>query len=114
MLDAIASQIMSVIVASLTGTAIGAIGGYLLSRRKVEKAIRVGVQALLRKELVDAFREYVIEEKPMTVERKSELTSCNEAYVGLGGNGMVATQIWPHLEAIKPVVIDSMNEVKNG
>lgn len=52
-------------------------------RRMMSKTFK----AILRAQLVDAYREYVIEKKPLTVERKHEITEAYEAYAYWGGNG---------------------------
>ena len=52
-------------------------------RRLVDKALKV----LLRRELVDAYRDHVTNEAPLTVERFHEITEVHDTYNGLHGNG---------------------------
>lgn len=52
-----------------------------------EQAMEAGMLAILRRELVDSYRRYVVEKHPMSVERSEEITACYEAYHRLGGNG---------------------------
>lgn len=52
-----------------------------------KEMMRKTFKAILRKDLVDAYRDYVIEGKPLTVERKHEITEGYEAYAYWGGNG---------------------------
>lgn len=51
------------------------------------KMMRKTFKAVLRKDLVDAYRDYVTDGKPLTVERKHEITEGYEAYAYWGGNG---------------------------
>lgn len=48
-----------------------------------DKALKV----LTRSQLVDAYGTYVSEGKPLTVERKHEITELFHVYTALGGNG---------------------------
>lgn len=52
-----------------------------------QRAMREGLKALLRQQIVNAYRDYVIEGKTLTVERKHELVEQYEAYAAIGGNG---------------------------
>ncbi len=52
-------------------------------RRLVDK----GMKVLLRRELVDAYRDHVSDGMPLTVERMHEITEVHAAYNGFGGNG---------------------------
>ena len=52
-------------------------------KRLVDKAMKV----LLRRELVDAYRDHVTDEIPLTVERFHEITEVHDAYNGFHGNG---------------------------
>lgn len=46
-----------------------------------------GMKVLLRRELVDAYRDHVTNGVPLTVERMHEITEVHAAYNGFGGNG---------------------------
>lgn len=52
-----------------------------------DKLVDKGMKVLLRRELVDAYRDHVTNEIPLTVERFHEITEVHEAYNGFGGNG---------------------------
>ncbi len=52
-----------------------------------DKLVDKGMKVLLRRELVDAFRDHVTNETPLTVERFHEITEVHQAYNGFGGNG---------------------------
>lgn len=52
-----------------------------------DKLIDKGMKVLLRRELVDAYRDHVTNGMPLTVERFHEITEVHLAYNGFGGNG---------------------------
>ena len=52
-------------------------------RRLVAKAMKT----LLRRELVDAYRDHVTNNIPLTVERFHEISDVHDAYNGFHGNG---------------------------
>lgn len=54
---------------------------------KYEQLVRKGMKVLLRRELVDAYRDHVTNGIPLTVERFHEITEVHAAYNGFGGNG---------------------------
>lgn len=56
-------------------------------QRKHDEAVDRALKATLRKDLVDAMEKYVTDGKPLTVERKHEITESFLAYKELGGNG---------------------------
>lgn len=60
-----------------------------LSRERSEHEALVdkGMKVLLRRELVDAYRDHVTDGAPLTVERFHEITEVHAAYNGFGGNG---------------------------
>lgn len=81
-------------------TAVGLAVGWIVSARKsrtkrerkiseVQDAIREGVLALLRAQLVDAYERHVTHGGPLTVERRHEIDRAYEAYRALGGNGTI-------------------------
>lgn len=61
-----------------------------LAKKKADEEAkwqRKTFKALLRKDLVDAYEKHVVDGKPLTVERKHEITEGYEAYAHYGGNG---------------------------
>lgn len=79
---------------------VGALTGWIISARrsrserereiaKKQDAIREGVLALLRAQLVDAYEKYVVHGAPLTVERRHEIDRAFAAYKALGGNGTI-------------------------
>lgn len=79
------------IIGQLVSIAIAAACGYLgatATRLKArDAALYDGMKAILRRELVDDFEEYVVEAHPLSLERKREVDECYAAYKALGGNG---------------------------
>lgn len=65
--------------------------GWFASRAReassTEAAMRAGMKAILRKELVDAYEKHVTNGSPMSVERRHEVEEIYKAYAALGGNG---------------------------
>lgn len=92
----------------LIPTVLAAIAGYLGGRvRKMtarDKAIEEGLMSVLLMELTEAYRKYVVEERPMSLERKRALEQLSKAYFALNGNG-VGKQMWEELAEIQPVLL---------
>lgn len=61
-----------------------------------DEAMELGMRALLRQQLIDYHREYVVEDKPCPVRIKEQATSVHDAYHALGGNG-TGTQLWKEI-----------------
>lgn len=85
-------DIFEMIIAYLIPTTLGAIIGFLTTRlkknKKKDEAIELGVQALLRNELIRRYREY--EEKgEISILDKENMEAMFEQYKNLGGNGTV-------------------------
>lgn len=78
-----------IITAALAGI-VGWLSSGLRKRQKHDKAMEVGMQVLLRKQLVDSYDYYHNQQHHMTVERRRELDEAFSAYEALGGNGTVA------------------------
>lgn len=73
-------------------------------QRRHDEAVDRALKATLRKDLVDSFEKYVTDGKPLTVERKHEITESFLAYRELGGNGTGAAMY----EAVNEVPITIM------
>lgn len=74
------------------------------AERPKRQALYKGMKAELRESLVDAYDKYVLDQKPLTVERFHEITEGYEAYAELGGNGTGKTMY----EGIREVPIEIM------
>lgn len=79
------------ILAPLVSLIVGALFGYvctqLKSLSKKYDALVLGVRTLLRQQLIDYHREWVIEKEFCPVHVKTYVTALYEAYHSLGGNG---------------------------
>ena len=96
----IVSQIVGVIVAA----ACGYLGAQVKRLNARDKALYDGMQALLRRQMVDDFERYVVDGAAMSIERKQEITDCYQAYAALGGNG-VGAEMYEKLRAVKVEVM---------
>lgn len=89
-----------------------AVGIAALLLRKVQKLLRElammreGSKATLRMALTDAYREFVVEGKRMSIERKREVEEMADAYTGLGGNGTVKRQVAELMDVRPWIVMD--------
>lgn len=72
----------------ILGTVIGFISTKAKANNKKDKAIELGVQALLRNELVRRYREYEAKGE-MSILDKENMEAMFEQYKNLGGNGTV-------------------------
>ena len=73
----------------------------------LSRANDMGTMALMRMRLVDAFEEYVIRKRPMSIERKQEIENLWEAYHdGMGGDG-TAEPLYEALHEVKPHIVGS-------
>lgn len=66
--------------------------GFLATSWKSGRALRRGVEALLRQKLIDIHHATVAQGLPVPYDLKQQADSLYEAYHGLGGNG-VGTQL---------------------
>lgn len=96
----IASQVIGIGVAAACGY-LGATATRLKAR---DAALYEGMKAVLRRQLVDDFEEYVIDGRAMSIERKQEITDCYAAYHALGGNG-VGAEMYDKLKNVKVQVV---------
>lgn len=65
-------------------------------RREHDEAMEMGMIALLRQQLIDYHREYVVSGGPCPVRIKEQTTDVYNAYHALGGNG-TGTQLWEEI-----------------
>lgn len=68
-------------------------------RDTLEKAIK----ALMRKELMNDYENYVVKKKPLDVERKREVEEIFHVYSALGGNG-TGKWMYQAIAKIPPIV----------
>lgn len=92
-------NITSIVVPYLITTALGIVVGWLSSKhkkiqekedfkQKENEALKAGVLALLRNEILRRYREYMSKGE-LTILDKENLEEMYEQYRNLGGNGMV-------------------------
>lgn len=62
-----------------------------------DEAMMLGMQSLLRGQIVDFYDKYHNRKSPISVERKRELDEMYAAYHSLGGNGTI-TQMYEELK----------------
>lgn len=96
----IASQVIGIGVAA----ACGYLGAQVKRLSARDAALYDGMKALLRRQLVDDFEEYVIDGRAMSIERKTEIADCYAAYHALGGNG-VGDEMFAKLSNVKMEVV---------
>ena len=82
-----AGTILGWVLAPVCSALVGAVIAQARQLGSSQRAMQEGLKALLRQQLVNAYRDYVIDGKPLTVERKHELTEQYQAYTAIGGNG---------------------------
>lgn len=80
--------IVSYLVPTILGVAIGFVSTKVKASNKKDKAIEEGVQALLRNELIRRYREYETR-KEITILDKENMEAMFKQYENLGGNGTV-------------------------
>lgn len=63
------------------------------AKSEIDDAMKKGMMALLRQQLINYHKEYVASGKPCPVRIKEQATAVHDAYAALGGNG-TGTQLW--------------------
>lgn len=87
-MENIIGAIITYIVPLILGTTIGFISTKLKKNKNKEEAIELGVQALLRNELIRRYREYEAKGE-ISILDKENMEAMFEQYKNLGGNGTV-------------------------
>lgn len=82
---------------AVAGWAVGRVTSTAKANKQERKALYVGVRALLRREIVDAYESYIVRNEPMSVERYTEMRGIYDAYIGLNGNG-TGKRMWREIE----------------
>lgn len=85
----IATALVSWAITGALGALVGFLATKLHTRTKYDRSMQIGMRCLLRKEIVDAYDRFIVEGKPISVERKREVIEAYEAYHDLGGNGVI-------------------------
>lgn len=95
-------------VTTLVAMAVTGVLGFLIARvkhlSKFEKA-RVEIEkAMARQMIFDAYEEYVVKGKKLTIARYDELLRIFDAYIALGGNGTAKKYI-EEIKALRPYLV---------
>ena len=80
--------ILSYLIPTLLGGVVGFLSTHFKKKKKKEKAIEEGVQALLRNELIRRYREYETKGE-LSILDKENIEEMFVQYENLGGNGTV-------------------------
>lgn len=97
-------QMFIALLPSLATGVFGYLVAMLRKRTKEERATAKIIKALGRKEIMDAYQTYIVDERHMSVERFEQLTEIFEAYTDLGGNG-TARRMYKEIKAKRPWIV---------
>ena len=85
--------IFTEVLDKLASMAIGALVTYVITeiraRKKMNEALKEGLQALLRDRIIQAYNHYVKEKKWIPIYAKESLVASYESYEALGANGVI-------------------------
>ena len=98
------SAILNAALPCLCSVALGYLIALLKNKTKLEKAMLKIAKASARKEIVDAYEEYVVRKKKLTVERYDELVETFDAYIELSGNG-TTKRLWEEIQKVRPWIV---------
>lgn len=87
-MDSILQIILSYLIPTILGGALGFIMTKLKKNKKKDLAIELGVQALLRNEIIRRYREFETKGEISILDQEN-LDEMFEQYKNLGGNGTV-------------------------
>ncbi len=87
-MEEILKIILNYVIPTILGGGIGFILTKLKKNKSKEEAIELGVQALLRNELIRRYREYEAKGE-ISILDKENMEAMFEQYKNLGGNGTV-------------------------
>lgn len=92
----IAWQAAGWVLAPLCAALAGALVTTLKRGKSHDEAMEQGMRALLRQQLIDYHKEYVVSGGPCPIRIKEQATAVYHAYHGLGGNG-TGTKLWEEI-----------------
>lgn len=115
MQELIVNQLIVAIITLIVGTGGGAIAGYFVGRfkehkklknetKEIEKARITIEKATARRLIFEAYDDYVIQRKHLTVDRFREISETYEAYILLKGNG-TAKKYFNEISKINPYLV---------
>lgn len=104
MISAAGQQLITSIVGIIASGVIGFLVAKVTHLSKFAKA-RVEIEkAMARQMIFDAYEDYVVKGKKLTIARYDELLRIFDAYTALGGNG-TAKQYMEAIKALKPYLV---------
>jgi hypothetical protein len=80
-------QLLTLIVTGLFSYILGKTKSLNKSFRDEMSALKQAIKVILRSQIVEAYKTYVQDGEPLTVERRDEIVEAYQAYKTLGGNG---------------------------
>lgn len=93
-MDTIIQYIFSPVIAALSGYMV-----YLLQQnRKSNSASGKGIQLLLRRQIINAHKKFVVDKEAMTAFDFEDLEEIHGAYKALDGNGLT-DKMWEEIES---------------
>ncbi len=104
----LAWSVLTGICSLLATSAFTAIYRTMRSMHKRQKAEDLALEAILRRMIIEAYAEHVVDSAPMSLNRKQEIEDMSEAYFGLGGNGTAKRQV-EELMQVKPTLAGYVN-----
>lgn len=107
-------QLLSLAVAAVFGGVATWCSASIRHMRAAQDALRNGVVCILRSELVEMHRRYVVDGEPCDYDEKARAEETYNAYHGLGGNG-VGTKLWADIRDVAKVAgLNKSRETRNG
>lgn len=96
------------LITTIVGMAVTGVLGFPIARlknlSKFERA-RIEIEkAMARQMIFDAYEDYVVKGKHLTIARYEELLRIFDAYTALGGNG-TAKKYMEEIKALKPYLV---------
>lgn len=77
------------IINIIAGAVISYIFALYRAKKRENDALRVGVQALLRDRIIQAYNHYVCEKGWVPIYAKESIDACYKSYEALGDNGVI-------------------------
>ena len=87
MYDQVVIEVVGWVVTTVLGASVGFLAARLRKASTVDRAMRKGIRAVMRRELVIIHEDFCIKKKPISVDDKDQATEIYSAYTDLGGNG---------------------------
>ncbi|WP_405379554.1 hypothetical protein [Phascolarctobacterium sp.] len=89
MVDEITSTLINYVVGALAGGMLTWITAKYRQVKQENSALKLGVQALLRDRIIQAYNHYVTEKGWIPIYAKESIDACYSSYEDLGNNGVI-------------------------